>query len=268
MDPAANELGKRLLRNALDDFGQQEVIDVAVDEAPSGRLRQHFFGGAPDRLVSSPPLVGDVDVRPQPRHVRQQVADGDAVLSVFSKLRNECRDRIGEADPAVFNQRHHGRSRRDDLGQRREVEDRVERHGLDRWLHGAIAVRAPEHDGVSPADDHDGAGCLFGCDRLVDDGIQPIEPRQIEAGASAGGARAARLWRRGRLCGQHCQRRHKGGAQRRKKTNGTLHGRQDYIDHSRNGTVDQLKPADCACISRLSSTAYEGACFRDLGSAW
>ena len=54
----------------------------------------------------------------------------------------KSRHAIGQPDPAVLDQLHHARRRRHDLGERREVEDRVERHRLGRRLDGA-AGRSP-----------------------------------------------------------------------------------------------------------------------------
>ena len=55
-------------------------------------------------------------------------------LPYFANSGNELRDRIGQPDPALLHQHHHRRRRRDDLRQRRQVEDRVERHRLARRL--------------------------------------------------------------------------------------------------------------------------------------
>ena len=65
--------------------------------------------------------------------------------------------------------------------------------GCDR----AIAVGLRQHDRVAAADDHDGAGQLVRGDRLVDDGVDAREAREIEAGRRGGRGRRAR----GRLRG-------------------------------------------------------------------
>ena len=86
------------LRDALDDFAEHEVVDVAVDESPAGRGERNLFGAEPDRRVVALPGIGEVDVGPQARHVRHQVANGDAVLAVLPELRHEFRHRIDQAN--------------------------------------------------------------------------------------------------------------------------------------------------------------------------
>ena len=54
---------------------------------------------------------------------------------------------------------------------------------LDRWLDRPVPVRTAEHDCVAASDDHYRAGCLFGGDGFVDDGVEAIQPSEIEAGA-------------------------------------------------------------------------------------
>ena len=57
------------------------------------------------------------------------------VMSAFAvalEAGDERRHAIAEPESALLDQHHHARRRRHDLGQRREVEDRVERHRLDR----------------------------------------------------------------------------------------------------------------------------------------
>ncbi len=80
-----HELVERLLADPLDDLGQQEVVDVAVDEPPARRRRQDLFGREPDGRVVAVPRVAQIDVRPQAGHVRHQIAHGDAVLAVLRR---------------------------------------------------------------------------------------------------------------------------------------------------------------------------------------
>ena len=75
------------------------------------------------------------------------------------------------------------------FGERREVEDRVERHRLHGRLQRTVPVGAPEHDRIPAAYDNNDAWRLFGGDRVVDDGIEPVEPREIEPGGARAGRR-------------------------------------------------------------------------------
>ena len=109
-----------------------------------------------------------------------QVANGDAVLAVLRELGNERRHRIGQADAALFHQHHHGRRGGHHLGQRRQVEDRVQRHRLGRRLHRALAVRLPERDLIATAHHDHGAGKLPGLDRVGDDLVDAVQRCGVE----------------------------------------------------------------------------------------
>ena len=177
----ADELLERLLAHAADDLGKQEIVDVAVDEAAARRRGQHFFRREANRFVVAAPVEADIDVRSETGHVRQKIAHRDAVLAVLGEIRNERGDRIGEPDLAFFHQHHHRRRGRDDFRERRDVEDRVERHRLARGLDRATAVRLAQHDRVAAADDDDGAGELAFLDGVGDDVIEAGEAGEIEA---------------------------------------------------------------------------------------
>ena len=115
------------------DVAEQKEVDVAVDESLAGRGRRHFLAGELDRRVVALPRIGQIDVGPETRDVRQQMPDRDArpCRSARSPGMN-VRDRIVQTDPALLDQPHHRGRRRHHLGQRGEVEDRVERHRLGR----------------------------------------------------------------------------------------------------------------------------------------
>ena len=102
--------------------------------------------------------------------MRHQVADGDVGLAIALEPGNERGDPIVHPDPAVLHQLHHARRRGDHLGQRRQVENGVERHRLDRRLDRAVADGLLVEHAIAASDQHDGAGQL-----LVGDG--PLDRR-------------------------------------------------------------------------------------------
>ena len=69
------ELVERLAADAPDDVAEQEEVDVAVDEPLAGRRGRDLLDRQLDGLVVAGPLVAEIDVRPQPGCVRQQVPD-------------------------------------------------------------------------------------------------------------------------------------------------------------------------------------------------
>ncbi len=102
------------------------------------------------------------------------------LLPYFAELRDERRDRIREADAPVLDQHHHRGRRRDDLGERGQIEDGVDRHRLGHGLEGAAAIGAAEHDGVTAADQHDRARQAVRGDGVGDDGVNSRETNSVE----------------------------------------------------------------------------------------
>ena len=95
-------LVERHAAHARDDVAEQEEVDVAVDESLAGRGGRHFFARQLDRRVVALPRIAEIDVGPQSRDMRQQMADRDAALAVALESRNEARDRIVQPDAALL----------------------------------------------------------------------------------------------------------------------------------------------------------------------
>ena len=170
-----------------------------------------FFSGEGDGGVPADPGVAQINVRPEPGHVRHHVANRDPLLAVLPELRDERRDRIRQSNAAALDERHRGRRRRDDFGQRRKIEDGVERHRLRRRDDGAPAVRLAEQDRVAATDEHHGARELAGANRVVDHAVQRVEPREIHA-------------RRLRTCGRRWLGADAESSHRGDQENGNQHG--------------------------------------------
>ncbi len=111
-------------------------------------------------------------------------------LVVALESRDVVETRSVRRTRAVLDQLHHAGRRRHDLGQRRDVEDRVERHRLGRRLDGAPADRLLIDDAIAAADEHDGARELLLGDRLFDERRDRVEPRESRSDAVPGAARA------------------------------------------------------------------------------
>ena len=87
--------------HAPDDVAEQKEVDVAVDEALRRAGGRHLLDRQRNRRVGSGPGLGEIDVGPQPGHVRQQVADGDVRLAVALETGDERRDAVVEAQLAL-----------------------------------------------------------------------------------------------------------------------------------------------------------------------
>ena len=102
----------------------------------------------------------------------QQVADGDVVFAILGEFRNVLCHRIVHPDFAFLHQLHHRRGGGDDFGERRDVKNRVHRHGLAARLQRAIAEGfAVDHLSVVSDQQH-GAGNLMVVDGVEDDGVE------------------------------------------------------------------------------------------------
>jgi hypothetical protein len=113
--------------------------------------------------------------------VRQEVADGDVALAVAFEAGNVGRDAVIQPDPPVLHKHHHGRRGGHDLGERGEVEDRVQGHRLGRRFDGAPPERLLVEDLVAAADDHDGPRQLSRLDRFLHDRGNRLEARGVQA---------------------------------------------------------------------------------------
>ena len=132
-----------------DDVAEQEEVDVAVDEALVGARERDLLDRQFDGAVVADPVEGQIDIRPQPGRVRQEMTDRDVLLAVALEAGHVVRHAIVQPDAALLHEQHRARRRGDDLGERRRVEDRVERHRLARGLDGAGAERLPIQDAVA-----------------------------------------------------------------------------------------------------------------------
>ena len=146
--------------------------------------------------------------------MRHQVTDGDVSLAVPLESRNERRDTVAQPDLSLFQQDHHARRRRHHFRQRREVEDRVERHRLHGRDQRAVADGLLVERLLTAADEHHRPGQLFLGDGLGDERPDRVELPEVGLGCvltcgnagrltACGGGRLTRLRARGRQ--QNCE---------------------------------------------------------------
>ena len=111
-------------------------------------------------------------------------------LAVALESRNERRHAIDQAELALLDQHHHARRRRHHLGQRSDVEDRVERHRLGRRHQRPVADRLLIDDAVADADEDDGARQPLLADLVAHQRLDRVELADVETGGDA-----PRCWR-------------------------------------------------------------------------
>ena len=166
---------QRLAARHANDLAEQEVVDVAVDETLARRRGQHFVAGERDGRVIALPGVREVQVGPEPGDVSHQVSHGDGALPVALEPGHVGRDGVVQADAPLFDQGHHRRGRRHDLGKRRQIEHRIESHRLPGRHGGPGAVCLEMQDLRAAADEHDCPGGLACGDGPLDHPVDAVE---------------------------------------------------------------------------------------------
>jgi hypothetical protein len=174
------ELIQAFAADPLDDFAEQEKVDVAVDEARAGRRGRNFLDRQLDGRVLAGPHVAEIDVRPQAGHMREQMADGDIGLAVPFETRDERRDAIDQANLPVLDQHHHAGGRGHDLRQRSEIEHRVEGHRLAGRHQGAVADGLLVHDTIAHTDQDHCTGQPLLLDLLPDQRLDCLQSIEID----------------------------------------------------------------------------------------
>ena len=155
----------------MDHLAERDIVNVAVDEARPRRVPQRLAIETLDRFVIPGPTITQIEIRSEAAHVRHQLFDGDRVPAFAFHLGDELNNGITQSDPALFDEDHDAGGGGYDLGQTREIENRICRHRFAQWLDGARAVRLAPDDFSMTTDEHDGAGQLlfrdgFGNDRV------------------------------------------------------------------------------------------------------
>ena len=194
VEAPSGELIQGTAADAAHDLAQQDESGVAVVEA--GPRREVEPGPddlgqqAGDGLRASPGLgkvrhAGAVEENSPERHL---------AIGGGGQLGQVPRDGGVEVQSPVLGEGQDGGSRRDDLGQRGEIEDRVDGHRLLGGPDGPEAESLPVEDPIAPPDEDHRAREVAGGDGIANglvDGVGPV--RRVRG--SRGGAGRGRAGR-------------------------------------------------------------------------
>jgi hypothetical protein len=179
-DPLRDEFVKGYPTHARHDLSQHKEIDIAVDE-PFARQRDgtlvHRSG---DCHVMSLELLFQRKIRTQARQMGHEMLDRDPALVVARETWNVAIDRVAESQSALVDEHHDGGCCRNDLRERREVEDRVTRHGFLGRTHNAPAKRTVIYSLAAVPDQNYSTrkgACLNG---FLDEVIDPVENGRLD----------------------------------------------------------------------------------------
>ena len=104
------------LGDALDQRAQSDEIDIAVEEARTGRICGLLRKGHAESCVAALPGVGQIEIFTKPGVVGQKHSHGDVVFSVLRKFRDIFRDRVIQPHLASFYKLHDSGGSRHDFG--------------------------------------------------------------------------------------------------------------------------------------------------------
>ena len=120
--------------------------------------------------------------------MHKQLTDRDVLLAVLRKVGKILRDRIVHAKFSLLPKLHDRRRGRDNLGQGRTIECRIERHRLPARFKRAAAIGLPIHHASIVSDDKNSTGNLPLGDGFVDNRVENNEARiQRSLGEHCGG---------------------------------------------------------------------------------
>src|SRR5688572_30057 len=201
-DTGAHEVGQRLVRRQLHQLAEHDEAEVAIDgpraERVLGPLAVHGLvdevarAARADevraaRALDAPDVLEEGPPRGQPRAVRQQMPDGDAVLPVDGEPRHETAHALVEPERTVTDEQHDGQRRREGLGQRREIEDRLFAHRRYGGLEAPVPDGQMEEHVVPARDERHRPGERACLDAALEHGHDPphLHRRYATAGSHA-----------------------------------------------------------------------------------
>ena len=187
VEPPLHEPIERLAAHPADHLAEHDEAGVAVDERTSPGAKASPLCAWSLAAVGNPRAMASREGRSgRPAGVRQQAPDGHVAEGRRVELLHVAAERRLEVDPPLLPQHQDGRRRRHDLGERGDVEDRVDRHRLRHRDQGARA------EGL--ADTRCGPPAPPGSPRRAPRWRRPRRGRRCRARArSAASARCRRL---------------------------------------------------------------------------
>ena len=161
----------------MHNLAHQNEIRVAIDESHPRRILRLLDQRPLDARVVAAERRIEIEVGFEPRKVSHQLADRDVALAAL-KLRQIIGDFVRQPQLPVFENLHCPGRRRDHLGQRRQVENRIERHRLALWNQRAASVSlAMQNFSVVPDNQHRSRNQSV-AHRLIDHGVERRRTRK------------------------------------------------------------------------------------------
>ena len=187
------EVATSVLHNVakpVNDFAQQDEINVAVDEAHSRRAGGLGGAGETDAGVVAGPFRFERHVGLETREMREQVAQRDVAFASL-ELGDVVGDLVVQPELALLEELHQRRRGGNDFREGGAVEDGIESHGLRLRNQRPLPVGLAVDDLAVVPDHQNGAGQAVLCDGLVDRFIQRRRAGEGLCGERSGSQRGA-----------------------------------------------------------------------------
>src|SRR5580704_3900925 len=172
---------QRLPGNAFHQRAQHNKINVAINKSRTRCLLRSLRKRHPVSRLLTLPRTLQVQIRLQPRVVRQKLPHRDVVLPVLRKLRQILRHRIIQPHLPLLDQLHHRSSSSNHLGKRRQIKNRIQSHRLALRLQSPRPIGLPVDNLPVVAHNQNRSRNLLLLNRLLNNSINP---RQRECGDS------------------------------------------------------------------------------------
>ena len=183
-------IGEHLAAQPVNDFAQQDEIDVAIDEAHARRAGGPGGAGETDAGVVAGPFRFERHVGLEAREMREQVAQRDVALASL-ELGDVVGDLVVQPELALLEELHQRRRGGNDFREGGAVEDGIESHGLRLRNQRPLPVGLAVDDLAVVPDHQNGAGQAVLCDGLVDRFIQRRRAGEGLCGERSGSQRGA-----------------------------------------------------------------------------
>ncbi len=168
-------LGGVVIQRHAGDFFDEEPerleVNVAVEEARAWRIGRLLLHGPGEGCVATLPWLLQIEIGAKAGVMGEQLADGDVFLAVLREVRKVGGDGIVQPELSLLNQLHDRGRGGDALGERGDVEDRIDGHGFAGGLERPRAEGLAVDDAAVVADEYDSTGDEAAGDRLLHDRV-------------------------------------------------------------------------------------------------
>src|SRR4030095_840961 len=129
------KVGQILTTYTMHDLTQNNEPNIRINKSRPRRVAEFFFFQSGEHTFAARPFFAEVEIGAVAGGVREKLLDGDLLRFGVFALGNEFADGVTQPKLPLLDEDHYRGRRRNRLGQRRYVKDRIDRHLLPLWAH-------------------------------------------------------------------------------------------------------------------------------------